>query len=107
MADNDDDIQQTANGIETTKPSARPALTLHGSGGIQIAVWKNKSENGIENYSIRMERTYKDADGEFQTTPYLRETDLLRTQKLLSAADDWIEQDRAKYRAAKNQGAER
>lgn len=52
-----------------------------------------------EHYSVRVKRTYKAAAGNFQSTPYLREGDLLRTQKLPGQAGDWIEQDKAKHRS--------
>jgi hypothetical protein len=45
-----------------------------------------------------MDRTFKNDAGEYESTPYLREGDLLRAQKLLGQVDDWIEQDRAKSR---------
>jgi hypothetical protein len=81
--------------------STRPVMSFSGSGGIHVAIWKNKSESGIENYSIRVERNYKDsADGAFKSTPYLRDSDLPRAEKLLSQADAWIEQDKQKQRAS-------
>ena len=90
-------------------PSTRPVAKFSGSGGIHIAVWKNKSDEGRDHYSVRLERVYKDGD-DYQTTPYLREGDLLRAQKLLGQADDWIEQDKAKHRSqggGRDQGAGR
>ena len=78
----------------------RPVAKFSGSGGIQLAVWKHKSESGRDNYSVRIERSYKGDDEEFQSTNYLRDGDLLRAQKLLSQADDWIESDRSKQRAS-------
>lgn len=79
--------------------SLRPVATFSGSGGIRVAIWKNKMDNGVDHYSVKLERNYKDAEGEFHSTPYIGENDLLRAQKLLSDADSWIEQDRAKQRA--------
>ena len=80
--------------------TSRPVVSFSGSGGLNVAVWKHKSETGQENYSIRLDRSYKDGEGNYKTTAYLRESDLLRTEKLLSQADDWIEQDKAKQRAS-------
>ena len=91
-----EDNQET----ESVSQSSRPAASFSGSGGIKVAVWKNKSESGFDNYSVRIDRTYKEESGTFKTTPYLRESDLLRTQRLLEAADDWIEQDKAKQRGS-------
>lgn len=83
---------------ELGNPAAtRPITTFKGGGGLQVAVWKNKSESGIENYSVRIERVYRIGE-QFQSSGYLRDSDLLRAQKLLSQADDWIEQDKQKHR---------
>ena len=82
--------------------SSRPAAKFHGTGGINVAVWKHRTDQGIDRYSIRIDRTYKDGD-EFKTTQYLRDGDMLRVQKLLGQADDWIEQDKARHRASASQ----
>lgn len=79
---------------------SRPVASFSGSGGLNVAVWKQRSDSGYDQYSVRLERTYKDDAGNYKSTLYLREGDLLRAQKLLGQADDWIEQDRAKQRAA-------
>ena len=78
----------------------RPTMKFNGSGGISIAIWKSKSEAGRTGYSVRIDRSYKNERGEYESTPYLRESDLLRTQQLLSQVDAWIEQDKAKTRQA-------
>lgn len=85
--------------------SSRPAAKWSGSGGLSVAVWKHKTEQGYDRYSIRIERTYKD-DAGFKTTDYLRDSDLLRVQKLLDLADNWIEQEKAAYRSGAAQGQE-
>ena len=91
-----EDNTTEAAGNETS--SGRPAARFTGSGGLSVGVWKHKSESGIDNYSIRMDRSYKDSNGDFQSTPYLRDNDLLRAQKLLEQADEWIEQDKGRQR---------
>ena len=73
----------------------RPVAEFKGSGGIKVAVWKHKHGEGPDGYSIRIDRSYRDGD-EFQSTQYLRDQDLLRTQKLIAQADDWIEQDKGR-----------
>jgi hypothetical protein len=78
----------------------RPAASFTGSGGIQIAIWKHKSANDYDTYSVRVERSYKDDDGNYKSTSYLRDSDLLRVGKLLELADDWIEQDKSRQRPA-------
>jgi hypothetical protein len=98
--------QETSQPAETaTEAPSRPIAKFSGSGGLNIAVWKNKSENAPEHYSIRLDRTFKNEAGGYESTPYLREGDLLRAQKLLGQIDDWIEQDKAKHRSRNIQGA--
>lgn len=77
---------------------SRPSAKFSGSGGVSVAVWKSKSDAGFDNYSVQMERVYRKEDGSFATTKMLRDSDLLRAQKLLGEADAWIEQDKAKSR---------
>jgi hypothetical protein len=84
---------------------ARPVTKFSSSGGLSAAVWKHKSESGVDHYSIRLDRTYKNDAGEYESTAYLREGDLLRAQRLLGQVDDWIEQDRAKHRGSQRQSA--
>ena len=86
--------EQTETNQQTN--SQRPAARFTGSGGLQVAVWKHKQEDGPDNYSVRVDRSYKDKQDEYQSTPYLRDGDLLRVNQLLSKADDWIEQDKGR-----------
>ncbi len=98
---NEAETIQNEETIDNSKvQSMRPIMSFSGSGGINVAVWKNKSETGAEHYSVRIERNFKDASGNFQSTQYLRAGDLLRTQSLLIQADGWIEQDKAKQRSS-------
>jgi len=100
--------EETSDAAGEGAGSTRPVAKFSGSGGLNAAVWKHKTENGAEHYSVRLDRTYKNEAGEYESTAYLREGDLLRAQKLLGQVDDWIEQDRAKYRSSQRQsGAER
>lgn len=78
--------------------SSRPAARFTGSGGLSVGIWTNKADNGMTNYSVRLEKSYKGDDGQFHSTPYLRDNDLLRAQKLLEQADEWIEQDKGRVR---------
>src|SRR5689334_9896814 len=77
--------------------SKRPAARFTGSGGLSVAIWKQQGEKGPR-YTVRLDRSYKDADFEYQSTPYLGERDLLRAGSLLQQADAWIEQERLKFR---------
>ena len=90
---------------QTEQPQGqRPVASFKGD-GITVAVWKFKDEEkGWDRYSVKLSRSYK-SDDEYVNTEYLRGEDLLRATKLLSAADDWIQNDRAKKRA--NAGVER
>lgn len=83
---------------ETNPSSNRPIAKFNGTGGLQLAVWKQRNDAGRDHYSIMLERSYKSAEGEFKSTQYLREGDLLRAAKLIEEADRWIEQDRTKAR---------
>ena len=76
----------------------RPAIEFKGTGGVKVAVWKHKNENGPDGYTAVISRTFRDSDGAFQTVPYLRDSDLLRSQKLLEQADAWIEQEKNRQR---------
>ena len=88
---------------EAASESTRPQAKFNGSGGISVAVWKQKTDSGPEHYSVRIDRTFKNSADAYESTPYLREGDLLRVQKLLGQVDDWIEQDRAKFRSTQGQ----
>ena len=98
----DEHIDDSAASNEAAHEAAgqRPTARFSGSGGISVAVWKTKTEQGRDSYSVRIDRSYKVGDADYKSTPYLRDGDLLRTQQLLSQADQWIEQDKAKGRSA-------
>lgn len=83
-------------------------MPVHGSGGIHVAMWKNNTESVHTVYSIKIDRRYKDdCSDEFKSTSYLRNGDLLRAQKLLDDADEWIEQDKQRSRVASTTAAGR
>lgn len=92
---------------EQTNPN-RPIMSFQGSGGIHLAVWKNKTESNVDTYSVKIERRYKDdKDGEFKSTSYLGASDLLRAANLLEQADAWIEADKQKSRLTSQSSAAR
>jgi hypothetical protein len=97
--------ESSAEAAGTDSAGARPIVKFSGSGGLNVAVWKHRTEGGADHYSVRMDRTFKNDAGEYESTPYLREGDLLRAQKLLGQVDDWIEQDRAKHRGGQERSA--
>lgn len=88
---------------EPTSGGQRPVAAFTGSGGLKVAVWKNKSESG-EFYSVKLERRYKDKSEQWHSTESLRAEDLLRARELLSQADQWIEKDRQMQRGAREVG---
>lgn len=88
---------------ETNSAGQRPAVVFMGSGGLKVAVWKNKSESG-EFYSAKLERRYKDKGDQWHSTESLRAEDLLRARELLAQADQWIEKDRHMQRGAREIG---
>ena len=92
-------MDETKEEAPSTAPAGtRPAARFTGSGGLSVGIWTNKAENGLTNYSVRLEKSYKGEDGNYHSTPYLRDNDLLRAQKLLEQADEWIEQDKGRQR---------
>ena len=60
------------------------------AGAIRAAIWKNpgKTSDGQETdfYSVRLERRYKDANGQWQSTNSFRVNDLPKAQLLLAKA---------------------
>ncbi|HUP77208.1 MAG TPA: hypothetical protein VM260_01515 [Pirellula sp.] len=107
MSQDDNQGNVTNLNEHTNSPPVRPVVSFSGSGGLDVAVWKQKGESEFDHYSVRIDRSYKQEDGNYKTTSYLRESDLLRVGKLLEQADDWIEQDRAKQRSANAAGRSR
>lgn len=92
---NDTEANETASEVS----NARPIAKFSGSGGLQVAIWKDKTDGAPDRYTVRSERVYKDSKtDEFKTTNYLRDSDLLRLTKLLNEADNWIEQDKQQGR---------
>ena len=90
--------QKAAQAENDSSGQSRPAAKFSGSGGLQVAVWKQKTEQGFDRYSVKIERNYKDENGGFHATQYLRDSDLLRAQTLLTQADAWIEQEKNRQR---------
>lgn len=56
---------------EGTSASTRPVVSFSGSGGPNLAVWKHKSESRHDIYSFQLGRSYKDGEGNYETTAYL------------------------------------
>jgi len=63
------------------------------AGGVQAAIWNNEADiNGekIDIKSITLQRTYKDKNGEWQTTGSLKPTDLPKAMVVLGKAYESI-----------------
>ena len=77
MSQDDNQDNVTNLNEQSNSTPVRPIVSFAGSGGLNLAVWKQKSENDFDHYSIRLDRSYKQEDGTYKTTSYLRESDLL------------------------------
>jgi hypothetical protein len=65
-----------------------PILKLR-SGALQVAAWKNTGEKG-DWFSVKLEKSYKDAQGNWQRTQSLTNRDLLAAARLLETAWDYL-----------------
>lgn len=54
-------------------------------GRIEAAIWKNRGENGAW-HSVTLSRSYKDKDGELQSTESISGTDLLLAAEVMRTA---------------------
>jgi hypothetical protein len=55
-------------------------------GSVTAAIWKN--DKGF--YSVTLQRSYKDKDGQWQNAEGFNHDDLLNAAKVLERAEDWI-----------------
>ncbi|MEM6381318.1 MAG: hypothetical protein AAF739_01480 [Pseudomonadota bacterium] len=80
---------------DTNKPYEK-----HRDGGLEIAVWKRSTDKGTV-YNTEMKRSYKDDQGEWQSTHAIPERDLLKAARLQEQAYTSIqmsrEYDRVQY----------
>ena len=82
----------------TQQIGPRPNARFLSSSGIAVAVWKQRDDKGVDQYSVKIERRQTDREKSFISAEGLREEELLRVQKLLDSADAWIQYDRSKQR---------
>ena len=78
----------------TTKPAAK--VTMY---PITAAIWRNEKD-GRAYYSVTIQRSYKDADGNWKHSESLNEGDLLLAAKVLDQAHTEISKLRANDRQA-------
>ena len=63
------------------------------AGGVEAAVWKNKvkaNDESVVSYSVKLARTYKDNDGDWQNTASLRTNDLPKAVVALGKAYEFL-----------------
>jgi hypothetical protein len=83
---------------EQTKSSApnRPADTMRAE-NVKATIWSRDNEKGPA-YATKITRTYKDADGQLNDSPYLSGADLLRAARVAEMAyvrEGELKQERA------------
>lgn len=60
-------------------------------GFLSATVWRNEKPNGDGHwYSIELQRTYRDDDGNLVNTSSLNHADLLPAAHLLTKANAWV-----------------
>ena len=60
------------------------------SGTIQAAVWRNNSKEGNEFFSVSLDKRYKDAKGEWQSSSSFKPNDLPKAVLVLQKAYEFI-----------------
>jgi hypothetical protein len=58
---------------------------------IRVAVWEHKNDRGHPYYSYRAQKSYKDAQGNWQETDFFTGADVLKVTALLRAAFEALE----------------
>jgi len=62
------------------------------SSGVEVSVWKNEGKEGSVFFTVSLQRSYKDKEGNWQSTASLRKSDLLVASHLLEKAYDFIDE---------------
>lgn len=68
---------------------------------LAVAIWTRKSQvegSASYFYDVTLSRTYKDKDGNWQSTHRLGKNDLFKAQRLLARAYDWVVRSEAEAR---------
>ena len=63
-------------------------------GRVEAAVWARDLDEGKKVYSVTLQRSYQDKDGQWQRTSSLDELDLLPASKALDECYVYIQKDR-------------
>jgi len=83
---------------KTPEPKSQPIDTLR-VGFLSAAIWQRETKDSPY-YSVSFERSYKDAQGNWQTTTNLDYEDLMNVSKMAEQAFEKITVLRAKARPA-------
>lgn len=59
------------------------------AGAVEVSIWKNESEKG-DYHSISFQRSYKDKEGNWQTTNSLKVNDLPKALIALGKAYEYV-----------------
>lgn len=71
-----------------TTSNTKPASTIR-DGAIKATIWRNQGENG-DFFSVRLTRTWKDAQGNYHDSDSFSGSELLRVAHLASKAYDEV-----------------
>jgi hypothetical protein len=80
---------------DTKKPIARVHLYP-----VSIAIWRNETAKGEAFFSVTIQRSYRNAEGDWKSSDSLNESDLLLAAKALDLAHTRITELRAAERKA-------
>jgi hypothetical protein len=91
----------------TNQTNSNEPIARLKDGYLQVAIWRNTSEQGRNFYSVsKLKRTYKE-DGNYKETDSLSGTQLLQAARLLELAYTRIrELEEADYQAGRSSGDE-
>ncbi|MEM1166277.1 MAG: hypothetical protein AAGI30_08305 [Planctomycetota bacterium] len=96
--------------MTTNASSSQPPAARLRRGNISASIWRNETRDGDPIYNVKFERSYKDAQGDYQNIDSYGVSDLLLLAKVADLAHDEIsrrldeERERAKAARAKPSG---
>ncbi|MEM6712825.1 MAG: hypothetical protein AAF590_11170 [Pseudomonadota bacterium] len=95
---NDQSYDQT----DTASRDANRPYDRHRDGALEIAIWRAVTDKGVA-YNTEMKRSYKDDQGEWQSTHAIPERDLLKAARLQEQAYTSIQMAREYDRVQKQE----
>ncbi len=85
---------------EQQKQDANRPVAKHRDGAVEVAIWRRETDNGPV-FNTERSRSYRDQEGNWQSTSVIPERDLLKAARLDQRAYESIQQmrdqERAKY----------